>query len=127
MSIMSRSFFTPFSMTAVEKRVVVPGDIIGNSNEYIPGDGAFERHGTLFAALVGVRHVLPPSEEGQKPTLSVTRIDEKPTLVPKLGDVVLGKVSLFVIHTSLDLSSIDFSKLGHKSFHKIRQTSNFNY
>jgi len=79
-------------MSVQVDRIVVPGDLVGAANEYAVGEGVYERAGRLVSTLVGVVRVVPAADGNNKATITVSRVDEKPTIVPKLGDIVLGKV-----------------------------------
>ncbi len=37
--------------------LVLPGDLLGTAEEYVPGRGTYEDHGKIFAALMGHKHV----------------------------------------------------------------------
>lgn len=69
---------------------VVPGDLIGNTSEYKSGPGSFTRGDQIRASLTGF--VSLTSDDGQTPMVQVLRGNQKPTIVPKLGDVVVCKV-----------------------------------
>jgi exosome complex component CSL4 len=66
--------------------LVVPGDVIGASEEYLPGDGTYEDRGKIFAALTG------KVETDQKDrTVRVLPVMETPPML-KTGDIVVGRV-----------------------------------
>ncbi|MCI4355329.1 MAG: exosome complex RNA-binding protein Csl4 [Thermoplasmata archaeon] len=37
--------------------LVLPGDLLGTAEEFVPGRGTYEDHGRIYAALMGHRHV----------------------------------------------------------------------
>lgn len=107
-------------MTSFAERIVIPGDHLGPTSNFSSfGDGVFERGGHLFAAVVGLARVLKTDNNTQ---LNVYRVDDRPTIVPKLGDVVLGKV-LLVYLLSLDLTGGVFAHLVLLRLQKLQQNS----
>ncbi len=68
------------------KNIVVPGDLIGTSEEYIAGDGTYEEKGKIYAALTG------QVEKNKKERIVeiVPLMDTPPIL--KNGDIVVGRV-----------------------------------
>ena len=46
-------------MTATSTDLVLPGDLLGTAEEFVPGRGTYEDHGRIFAALMGRRAVDP--------------------------------------------------------------------
>ncbi|MFQ5887403.1 MAG: exosome complex RNA-binding protein Csl4 [Candidatus Hydrothermarchaeales archaeon] len=65
---------------------VVPGDVLGYSEEFLPGDGAYEEDGTICAAVTG-----KVSIDMKERKLTVIPATDTPP-VPKEGDIVIGKV-----------------------------------
>jgi exosome complex component CSL4 len=41
------------------ERLVLPGDLLGTAEEFVPGSGTYEDHGRIYAALLGHRRVDP--------------------------------------------------------------------
>ena len=39
--------------------LVLPGDLLGTAEEFVPGRGTYENHGRIYAALMGHKHVDP--------------------------------------------------------------------
>ncbi|MCI4325810.1 MAG: exosome complex RNA-binding protein Csl4 [Thermoplasmata archaeon] len=39
--------------------LVIPGDLLGTAEEFVPGHGTYEDRGKIYAALLGHRHVDP--------------------------------------------------------------------
>lgn len=66
-------------------RLVVPGDLLGTAEEYVPGRGTYEHNGRIYAALLGHSRVDPSSR-----SVSVHALHSVPVL--DSGDVVLGRV-----------------------------------
>lgn len=65
---------------------VVPGDLLATTEEFVPGDGAYEEEGKIYAAITGVVLV-----DARAKRISVfSRTPGPPTL--KRGDVVVGRV-----------------------------------
>jgi len=65
---------------------VIPGDFLGFSEEFMPGDGAYEEGGTLYSAVTGVVSVdMKERKIGVAPKTTVP-------VVPKEKDIVIGKV-----------------------------------
>lgn len=73
-------------MNASERgRVVVPGDLLGTAEEFVPGRGTYEHDGRIFAALLGHSSVDPTSRSVAVHALhAVPELDE--------GDLVVGRV-----------------------------------
>ncbi|MFQ6050505.1 MAG: exosome complex RNA-binding protein Csl4 [Candidatus Hydrothermarchaeota archaeon] len=80
---------------------VVPGDILGVSEEFIPGEGTYEEKGKVFASLTGI--VLIDLKE--KVISIFPKTSTPPTLKDK--DVVMGKV----IEIRDQLVLVDVSRL----------------
>jgi|Deesub1362A_J573_1020465.scaffolds.fasta_scaffold00089_55 exosome complex component CSL4 len=66
-------------------QIVLPGDLIGTSEEFIPGYGVYEERGKIFACVAGEVAV------GKDKTVSV---EPKTNPVPLLrkGDVIVGRI-----------------------------------
>jgi exosome complex component CSL4 len=64
-------------------KVVMPGDRIGSTEEYVKGDGVYEEDGVLFAAVAGKLVI-------KNRVASIESISPIPEIVR--GDVVLGRV-----------------------------------
>jgi exosome complex component CSL4 len=69
----------------------VPGDLLGPLSIYTPGEGTYIRESSIYAAVAGFKKEISNGEE-QKPTITVTRENERPSIVPALKSVVVGKV-----------------------------------
>lgn len=71
---------------ATSARLVVPGDLLGTAEEFVPGRGTYELNGRIYAALLGHSRVDPSSR-----SVSVHALHSIPEL--NGGDLVLGRVS----------------------------------
>ncbi len=68
-----------------EKGIVVPGDFLGTSEEFTPGNGVYDETGNIFASLIGVVSI------SDKRVIEVQpKVDTPPML--KEGDVVFGRI-----------------------------------
>ncbi|GFR47320.1 hypothetical protein Agub_g9008 [Astrephomene gubernaculifera] len=72
--------------------LVCPGDRLGTTDAFCPGEGVYVRDGFLLAAVVGRQRLEAPAEQGGRPVLHVAGRGGAP-LVPKPGDVVTVKIS----------------------------------
>ncbi len=68
-----------------EKKVVLPGDFLGTSEEFIPGEGVYDDGGNLYASLIGEVSI------GPSRVISVHPRVETPPVIED-GDVVIGQV-----------------------------------
>jgi exosome complex component CSL4 len=66
-------------------KMTMPGDEIATSEEYMPGQGTYEKDGIIFAAIIG-KIVFSEADK----TVSVMEVRRASTLKP--GDIVLGEV-----------------------------------
>ncbi len=69
-----------------EGTLVIPGDYLGVIEEYLPGEGVIEENGELYATRAGRIRINEDRME-----ISVEPVTDTPPL-PKVGDVVIGKV-----------------------------------
>ncbi|MCI4348351.1 MAG: exosome complex RNA-binding protein Csl4 [Thermoplasmata archaeon] len=67
------------------RRVVVPGDLLGTAEEFVPGRGTYEHEGRIFAALLGHSSV-----DSSSRSVSVHALHAVPEL--NEGDLVIGRV-----------------------------------
>lgn len=58
-----------------EERLVLPGDLLGTAEEFVPGRGTYEYSGKVYAALLG-----HPKVDTENRTVSVTALHEIPHL-----------------------------------------------
>ncbi|MEM3506123.1 MAG: exosome complex RNA-binding protein Csl4 [Candidatus Bathyarchaeia archaeon] len=70
-----------------EKWFVIPGDKLGVVEQFMPGKGTYEINGTIYAKTIGYVNV-----DVMNKNISVIPVIKKP-IVPKEGDVIIGKVS----------------------------------
>jgi exosome complex component CSL4 len=70
---------------ATPSRLVVPGDLLGTAEEFVPGRGTYEHDGRIYAALLGRSRVDPSSR-----SVSVQALHSIPEM--DVGDMVLGRV-----------------------------------
>lgn len=68
-----------------DDKLVVPGDVLGTAEEYMPGNGAYESEGRILAARVGIA-VFDDSEKVASVVFSGERV------MPLESDVVFGTV-----------------------------------
>ncbi len=67
------------------KGLVLPGDLLGTAEEFVPGLGAYEDGGRVYAALLGHPHIDP-----QARAISVRALHAVPRLAE--GDLVYARV-----------------------------------
>lgn len=60
-----------------EERLVLPGDLLGTAEEFVPGRGTYEDHGKIYAALLG-----RPAVDAQERAIRVDALHA----VPRVGD-----------------------------------------
>ncbi|MGI0133182.1 MAG: exosome complex RNA-binding protein Csl4 [Thermoplasmata archaeon] len=82
--------------------LVLPGDLLGTAEEFVPGRGTYEDHGKIYAALLGHRRVDPSDR-----AVRVDALHAIPHVAD--GDVVLARVdevkSAMAICTVLGVST----------------------
>lgn len=90
-------------MTATAtSEIVLPGDLLGTAEEFVPGRGTYEDHGKIYAALLGTRRI-----DARDKAIRVEAIHA----IPHLGedDLVYARVdevkSAMAICTILTLAS----------------------
>jgi exosome complex component CSL4 len=66
---------------------VIPGDMIGTSEEFLPGKGTYEDKGNIYAIATG-RIAYDKKER----SISVTAVTNTPP-TPKEGDIVIGRIT----------------------------------
>jgi len=69
----------------MKKKLVLPGEVIGTSEEFLPGEGTFEENGKIFSKNVG-------SLETNEKEKSVSVKVENPPVILKTGDNVIGTI-----------------------------------
>ncbi len=66
-------------------KIVLPGDFLGTSEEFIPGTGVYDQGGNLYASYIGEVSI------GNNRVINVIpRVETPPTI--EEGDVVIGQV-----------------------------------
>lgn len=68
-----------------EKRIVVPGDFLGTSEEFTLGKGVYDEKGNIYASLTGVVRI-----NDKRVIEVVPRVETPPT--PEEGDIVVGRI-----------------------------------
>ncbi len=69
-----------------KKKVVLPGEVVGTSEEFLPGEGTFEEDGKIIASRLGVVRY-----NDRDMTVSMEALN--PIVTVKKGDVVIGEVT----------------------------------
>ena len=69
-----------------EGTLVIPGDYLGVIEEYLPGEGVIEENGELYAMIPGKVRI-----NEKKMEIRIEPVTDVPPL-PKVGDIVIGKV-----------------------------------
>lgn len=70
-----------------EGKIVLPGDFIGTSEEFIPKDGAFEDKGNIYAAIAGTVKI-----NNKERSVSVSPVTNVPPRL-QVGDIVIGRIT----------------------------------
>ncbi len=68
------------------KRVVYPGDELGTSEEFMAGEGTYEKEGKIYAAKIGEFEIDAKSQNAIVKPLTSTPV------VLKIGDTVIGNI-----------------------------------
>jgi len=66
---------------------VLPGQRLGHSGDFLPGQGTYVRKQHIYASVVGFKQI----DEGTPPTLSVAK-EKEPALVPQISSIVTAKI-----------------------------------
>ncbi len=74
-------------MQKTKSDFVIPGDFIGTSEEFLNGVGTYEEAGNIYAANIGIIEI----DTKERSASVIPRTDTPP--VPKVGDIVIGRVS----------------------------------
>lgn len=74
-------------MPKIKDNFVIPGDFIGTSEEFLSRNGTYEDKGNIYAACTGVAKI----DTKERSVSVVPQTDTPP--VPKVGDIVIGRVS----------------------------------
>ncbi|HEY9245227.1 MAG TPA: exosome complex RNA-binding protein Csl4 [Candidatus Methanoperedens sp.] len=70
-----------------ENRLVLPGELVGTSEEFTPRNGTFVDKGNIFAAIAGVVKI-----SNKERSISVSPVTNTPPNL-QVGDIVIGQVS----------------------------------
>jgi len=70
-----------------KSKIVFPGEQIGISEEFVPGNGAYEANGGIFAAVIG-----EVKEDAANKVLSVAPLPSTPPML-KDGDIIIGRIA----------------------------------
>lgn len=71
----------------VEEKIVLPGDLIGTSEEFTPKNGTFVDKGNIYAATTGIVKI-----NAKERSISVTPVTNVPPHL-QVGDIVIGQVT----------------------------------
>lgn len=74
----------------MQTTLVVPGTVLGHTDEYIPGKGTYIRDNKIRASVVGKIHI-QQDENASFPTLSIIQEQEE-VIVPEIGSIVIARV-----------------------------------
>jgi len=72
-------------MTSTTDPLVVPGDLLGTAEEFVPGHGTYEDRGKIYSALLGHRRIDPSDR-----AVRVDAVHAVPTIHE--NDLVYGRV-----------------------------------
>ncbi|GMH39097.1 hypothetical protein BSKO_06995 [Bryopsis sp. KO-2023] len=72
--------------------IVCPGDRLGLESELKAATGTYKRDGFVYASIVGRRQEIS-GEEGKNPIISVVNERATKRVVPKVGDIIMGRVN----------------------------------
>jgi len=70
-----------------EDNLMFPGDFIGTSEEFIPGDGTYDENGNIYASTIGIL-----TNNKEERTVGIIPKTGVPSIV-KAGDVIIGRVT----------------------------------
>jgi exosome complex component CSL4 len=86
----------------MEGSFVLPGDVVGSAEEFVPGDCTYAKGGMIFASTAGLVKVDPKT----KSAAVIPKTNAPPKLCP--GDIVVGEV--IDMKDSLLIISLAFKK-----------------
>ena len=84
---------------------VLPGDKLGVIEQYLPGNGTYEKDGTIYANFTGNARI--DLKNKRVTVIPATRV----VLLPKEGTTVIASV----IHTSEKMATVNIWKINDKS------------
>ena len=70
----------------IDTNFVVPGDLVGTSEEYLPGSGTYEENGNIYADITGKISI-----NAKERSVFIEPVIKAPP-VPHEGDIVVGRV-----------------------------------
>jgi exosome complex component CSL4 len=70
-----------------EGKIVLPGDLVGTSEEFTPKNGTFVDRGNIYAAITGVVKI-----NNKERSISISPVTNTPPNL-QVGDIVIGQVS----------------------------------
>jgi Predicted RNA-binding protein (consists of S1 domain and a Zn-ribbon domain) len=70
-----------------DDKIVIPGDMVGTSEEFLPGRGTYEENGNIYANTTG-RIAIDKRER----SVYIEPVTKTPP-TPKEGDIVIGRVT----------------------------------
>jgi exosome complex component CSL4 len=73
--------------TMPEGEFVIPGDVVGTSEEFLPGKGTYEDKGNIYAIMTGKVTI-----NNKERSVSIEPLTKVPP-TPKEGDIVIGRVT----------------------------------
>lgn len=85
------------SETSPERGIVLPGELLGTAEEFVPGPGAYEDSGRVYAALLG-RPVVDPAARA----IAVHALHE----IPRLTEGELVYVRVDEIKTAMAIGTV---------------------
>jgi len=85
-------------------QLVLPGEKLGVTEEFLPGLGTFEEKGTIYSKWIGVTEL-----DRRDRSVNIKPMSEKP-VVPRVDDEVIGRV----VATQEKAALVDILKIGEK-------------
>ncbi len=73
-------------MSDSKKKVVLPGEVVGTSEEFLPGEGTFEEDGKIISSNLGI-------VKYNEKDMSVSTEPLNPIVTVEKGDIVIGVVT----------------------------------
>lgn len=70
----------------IDKDIVIPGELLGASEEFTSGKGTFEKNGKVYSSITGRINL-----DKETRTMNITPVTSTPP-VPTHGDEVIGKI-----------------------------------
>ncbi len=70
-----------------EQKIVLPGDLIGTAEEFVPKNGTYEDRGNIYAAVTGIVKI-----NNKERSVSVVPVTNTPPHM-QVGDIVIGQIT----------------------------------